>query len=324
MRFVQLGRFGGPEVLEIVETKKPALHPGEVLVRVRAAGVNFFEVLMRQDRYAITPDLPLEMGVEVAGVVESAGETVPEEIVGKRVAVPLFATGATGGYSDYVVARKDDIYPLPNNLSFEDAAALQVQGLTALHMARQGSPEARSILVTAAAGGVGSLLVQLARSSGASMIIAAAGTDEKRELARSLGAGAAVDYSRPGWIEEVREITGGGVDLAYDLVGGGHAKSCLQALAPGGELVFGALGRVDFDPSELEELFAQNQSIRGFALLPLLTDEGLKKDLAWLFDQAASGRLRVLNGGRYPLDEVADAHRALESRSTVGKVVLVP
>lgn len=324
MRIVQLSRFGGPEVLEIVETKKPALHPGVVLVRVRAAGVNFFEVLMRQDRYAITPDLPMSMGVEAAGVVESVGEAVPQEIVGKRVAVPLFAAGADGGYSDYVVARQDDIYLLPDRLSFDDAAALQVQGLTALHMVRQGSPEAKSILVTAAAGGVGSLLVQLARSSSESLIIAAAGTDEKRQLARSLGADAAVDYSRPGWSEEVREIAGGGVDLAYDLVGGAHTKPCLQSLAPGGELVFGALGRVDLEPSTLEELFAQNQSIRGFALLPLLTGEGLKKDLAWLFDQAASGRLRVLNGGRYPLDEVADAHRALESRSTVGKVVVVP
>ena len=156
MRFVQLSRFGDAEVLEVLEQATPVPGSGEVLVRVRAAGLNYFEVLMRQDRYAVTPDLPLAMGVEVAGIVEAAGEDVPAKIVGTRVAVPLFALGATGGYADYVVAGAGDICALPYNLSFEDAAALQVQGLTALHIVRRSSPKAKSVLITAAAGGVGS------------------------------------------------------------------------------------------------------------------------------------------------------------------------
>jgi NADPH:quinone reductase len=325
MRVVQLSRFGGPEVLEVLETPTPDLKPAEVLIRVRAAGINFFEVLMRQDRYATTPDLPLSMGVEVAGLVEAVGSNVPTEIVGRRVAVPLFAIGQAGGYADYVVAGERDIFTLPDTLSFEDAAALQVQGLTALHMVRQSAPKAKTILVTAAAGGVGSLLVQIARSSGTSLLIAAAGTDEKRQLALSLGADVAVDYSNRCWSEDVRALTGGrGVDIVYDLVGGALTKACLEALAPGGELIFGALGRVDLDRADLEDLFARNQSIRGFALLPLVTAAGMKTDLAWLFDQAAEGRLTVLHGGRYPLDQVADAHRAVESRATAGKVVLIP
>ena len=325
MRFVQLSRFGGAEVLEILEKDVPAPGPGQVLVRVRAAGVNFFEVLMRQDRYAVTPDLPLAMGVEVAGIVEAAGEEVAANGVGARVAVPLFALGATGGYADYVVAGEDDICALPDHLSFEDAAALQVQGLTALHMVRQSPPKAKSVLVTAAAGGVGSLLVQMVRSSGADLLIAAAGTDDKRQLAQSLGADVTVDYTQPQWSEEVREATGGrGVDIVYDLVGGSLTGSCLQALAGEGHLLFGALGRVDLDNSDLEEAFAQNQSIGGFALLPLISRQTLKRDLAWLFDEVADGRLRLLRGTTFALDKVANAHRALESRATVGKVVLVP
>ena len=325
MRIVQLSRFGGPEVLEILETAIPALKPADVLIRVRAAGVNFFEVLMRQDRYATTPDLPLSMGVEVAGLVEAVGKGVSPDILGKRVAVPLFAIGQAGGYADYVIAEERDICRLPDTLSFEAAAALQVQGLTALHMVQQTVPKAKTILVTAAAGGVGSLLVQLARSSGARLVIAAAGTKEKRQLALSLGADIAVNYSSRRWSDDVREATGGrGVELIYDLVGGALTKACLEGLAPGGELVFGALGRVDLDRADLEDLFARNQSIRGFALLPLITGSDLRTDLAWLFDQAATGKLTVLHGGCYPLARVAEAHRAVESRATVGKVVLVP
>lgn len=325
MRSVQLSRFGGPDVLKLVETSIPALGPGEVLVRVRAAGVNFFEILMRKDRYAVTPDLPLSMGVEAAGVIEAAGENVPKDNVGTRVAVPLFAIGGSGGYSDYVVARRDDVCPLPDRLSFEDAAALQVQGLTALHMTRQNSPRDKAVLITAAAGGVGSLLVQLARKNGARFVVAAAGSPDKRRAALSLGADAAVDYLRAAWIDEVLEITEGrGVDIAYDLVGGEMTRSFLQSLASGGELVFGALGRVELERPDLETMFAKNQSIRGFALLSVATGKELKRDLAWLFERAAGGELKLIQGGRFPLDRVADAHRAVESRVSIGKVVLVP
>lgn len=325
MKVVQISRFGGPEVLEVVESATPALKSAEVLIRVRAAGINFFEVLMRQDRYAIRPALPLSPGVEVAGVVEGVGGGVRSTILGQRVAVPLFAIGQTGGYADYVVAEERDILALPDALSFEDAVALQVQGLTALHMVRRSPPKRKAVLITAGAGGVGSLLVQLARSNGASMVIAAAGSDQKRRLALSIGADVAIDYSRPSWSEDVLKITGGrGVDIIYDLVGGSLTKASLRALAPEGELAFAALGRADLDSADLEDLFAGNQNLRGFALLPLLNGSGVRADLAWLFDQAALGRLTILNGGRYPLDRVADAHRVVESRATSGKVVLIP
>jgi NADPH2:quinone reductase len=325
MKAVQLSRFGGPEVLEIVETPTPAPQPGEVLVRVQASGINFFEILMRQDRYAVTPGLPMMPGVEATGVIEALGDGVASPAVGARVAVPLFAIGRSGGYADYVVADAASVVPLPDEVSFEDATALMVQGLTALHLVRRSPPKDRAVLVNAAAGGVGSLLVQLVRDSGARLMIAAAGSDEKRELALALGADIAVDYGCPDWVERVREATSGrGADIIYDFIGGSFTKACLDALAPGGELVFGALGRFSLDQATMESLFARNQSLKGFALLPLLTPDTLKADLGWLFDEAANGRLKVIQGGRYPLDQAADAHRAVERRHTVGKVVLIP
>lgn len=325
MKAVQLNRFGGPEVLEIVETPTPAPQPGEVLVCVQAAGINFFEILMRQDRYAVTPELPMMLGVEAAGVIDALGDGVASPAVGSRVAVPLFAIGRSGGYAEYVVADAASVVPLPDDLSFEYATALMVQGLTALHLVRQSPPNAKAVLVNAAAGGVGSLLVQLARDSGARLVIAAAGSDEKRELALALGADIAVDYSSPDWVERVREATGGrGAEIIYEFIGGSFTKACLDALAPSGELVFGALGRFRLDQAAMDGLFAQNQSVKGFALLPLLTPDTLKTDLGWLFDEAANGRLKVIQGGRYLLDRAADAHRAVERRETVGKVVLIP
>lgn len=325
MKAVQLNRFGGPEVLEIVETPTPAPQPGEVLVGVQAAGINFFEILMRQDRYAVTPELPMMLGVEAAGVIEALGDGVASPAVGARVAVPLFAIGRSGGYAEYVVADAASVVPLPDELSFEDATALMVQGLTALHLVRQSPPNAKAVLVNAAAGGVGSLLVQLARDSGARLVIAAAGSDEKRELALALGADIAVDYSSPDWVKRVREATGGrGADIIYEFIGGSFTKACLDALAPGGELVFGALGRFRLDQAAMEGLFAQNQSVKGFALLPLLTPDTLKADLGWLFSEATNGRLKIVQGGRYLLDQAADAHRVVERRETVGKVVLIP
>ena len=158
-----------------------------------------------------------------------------------------------------------------------------------------------------------------------SLVAPAASADHKRRIAQSLGADVTVDYSQPKWSEAVRDATAGrGVDIAYDLVGGALTRSCFQALAPEGQLLFGALGRLDLDPPDLEEAFAQNQSMTGIALLPLLSRETLKRDLVWLFDQAANGRLKLLRGSTFALDDVADAHRALEGRATVGKVVLVP
>jgi NADPH2:quinone reductase len=326
MRTIQLNRFGGPDVLDVIEMPKPLPQAGEVLIRVHAAGVNFFEVLMRGDRYAVTPQLPVVLGVEATGTVEALGQGVDTPLLGTRVAAPLFVSKRPfGGYADYVTIDAKLVVPLPDTLSFEDATALMVQGLTAFHLLRQSPPAGKSVLVSAAAGGVGSLLVQLAKRQGASAVIAAAGSRAKLDLALSLGADAAVDYSMTDWPMHVREAAGGaGVDIIYDIVGGSMTAASLEALAPCGELVFAALGRYAIGAAELESMITRNQSLRGFALLPLFTPDGLRANLSKLFHLAANGALVVTTGGRFPLDQVSEAHRLLEDRRSTGKVVLVP
>jgi len=326
MKAVQLSRTGAPEVLETVDIPTPIPGPGEVLVRVHAAGVNFFETLVRQGRYAEAPVLPMVPGVEVAGVVEALGAGVEPELLGARVAVPLFAAGrGSGGYAAYVAVDSAYAFRIPDSLSFEDAVALLVQGLTALFLLRQSPPDGKTVLVTAAGGGVGSLLVQLARRAGATTVIAAAGSPEKLALARKLGADLAIDYSQPEWTRKPESLTEGrGIDTIYETVGGALTHAALEALAPQGELVFGAVGRFELDKPQLEAMLLRNQSLKGFALLPLLTAPLLAESLSELFALASVGRLTVVHGGRYPLDEAAQAHHALESRRTSGKVVLVP
>jgi NADPH2:quinone reductase len=326
MKAVQFTRFGAPDVLELVELPVPEPGPSEVLVRVHAAGVNFFEVLMRADRYAATPDLPMFPGVEVAGIIERAGPGADRSLIGTRVAVPLFAIGrGSGGYAEFAAVDGGAVVPLPDAVSFEAAAALMVQGLTALHLLRRSPVKGKIVLVNAAAGGVGSLLLQLARRDAAKMVIAAASSDEKRALSLSLGADHAADYTAPGWQEDVKRLTGGlGVDIIYETVGGAVSKAALDVLAPCGELVLAAMGRFGLEAADVEHMLDDNQSIKGFSLLPLLTPEGVREDLAALFELAAAGALTVTDGGRFPLHQAAEAHRAIEGRRAVGKVVLVP
>jgi NADPH2:quinone reductase len=329
MRQIQFERFGGPDVLQLIECPTPAPGPGQVLIRVHAIGLNFFDTLMRQNKYAITPVLPAVLGVEIAGTIERLGAGVSDLVQGARVAVPLFATGATGGgYSDYAVVDAGLVVSFPAALSFEAATALMVQGLTALQLVTQIPPAGKTVLINAAAGGVGSLLIQLARRAGAKTLIGGASSAAKLELARDLGCDVVLDYTRPGWIEQAVQATRGyGPDIIYESSGGQVTKDSLAGLAPGGELViYGALNIQEFQlgVSELMQLMFKNQSLTGFVTSALLTPQTLRSGLGALFDLAARGELRVTIGGTYALEHAADAHGALEGRKTMGKVVLVP
>jgi NADPH:quinone reductase len=328
MRAVLMERFGGPEVLELVERPTPAPGPGQVLVRVAAAGINFADTLMRRNRYALTPPLPSVLGHEAAGVIERLGDEVTGLRVGTRVAAPLFAAGAWfGGYSEHVVIDAAFVAPLPDGLSFDAANALMVQGLTALHLTRQAPPGGKTVLVNAAAGGVGSLLVQIAKQSGATTVLAAASSQDKIDRALSLGADVGLNYTEPGWVEKARAATAGaGPDIIYESAGGDVTTASLQALAPHGRmLIFGALNIQSFalGVPELLGLIFRNQWVGGFALAPLLTPSLLQEGLRDLFRRAVEGRIQVTVGGRFPLERAAEAHRALEGRKTSGKVVLV-
>jgi NADPH2:quinone reductase len=202
-----------------------------------------------------------------------------------------------------------------------------VQGLTALHLTKQAPPAGRTVLVNAAAGGVGSLLVQLVRRAGAAKVLAAASSRPKLDHALALGADVAIDYTDPGWVERIRAATGGaGPDIIYESAGGAVTVGSLQALAPLGRIVvFGALNIQGFalGVPELLGLIFRNQSLSGFALAPLLDPEGLREGLRTLFDLTVGGALEVSVGGAYPLERAAEAHRALEERRTTGKLVLV-
>jgi NADPH2:quinone reductase len=325
LKIIQIDEFGEPEVLKLREVPRPEIQADdEVLVRVHASGVNFFEVLMRRDRYAVTPPLPARPGVEVAGVIEAAGRRTALP-VGSRVAVPLFAHGGDGGYADYVVVKDAACVPLPDEVPFDAGVALQVQGLTALHAVRQTSPKGRPVLVTAAGGGVGTLLIQLARQAGAGRIVALAGSREKLDTALSLGADIAVNHRDDDWLAQCAAASGGdGFSIVYDFVGGDFGASLTTLLAPTGTLLFGALGRFALDTGGMNALLERGQTVKGFALIPLLQAGDPRQDLAELFRLATSGKLVPVIGARFALGQASDAHRLSEARASIGKIVLVP
>lgn len=331
MKAVQISRFGGPEVLELIELPAPVPARGEVLVRVSASGVNFADALMRADRYAMTPPLPAILGQEVVGTVAGHGVGVDARLwpVGLRVAAPLFAIGRfLGGYAEQVSLPADALVAVPEALSDAEAAALMAQGLSALHLLRQAPARGLRVLVTAAAGGVGSFLVQLARQSGAKQVVAAASATEKLRFAQNLGADAGVNYTAPDWIEAARSAFGGaGADLVFDSVGRHITRDCQALLAPQGRLmIYGALNLHDFrlDEADLQRMIFRNQSLSGFALAPLLTPEGLRRDLSELFGLAARRTLRVTIDSTHRLEDAAEAHRRIESRASRGKIILTP
>jgi len=329
MKSIVLSRFGGPDVLSVQDGPAPTPAAGEALVRVAAAGVNFADTLMRRDAYVMSPPLPVVLGSEAAGVVTAVGAGVDAGWIGRRVAAPLFASNVHfGAYAEAVTIDARFLVALPDGIDDATAVALQAQGLSARHLVMQADPKGASVLVTAAAGGVGSLLIQLARLAGASTVVAAASSAAKLDLARSLGADAVVDYSKPGWDDAVLAATGGnGPDVIYDSVGGAITTRCLELLAPRGRaLLYGALNPAAFSlgGADLVRMVFKNQWLGGFALVPQIDAEAVRTGLDALFDAVARGDLVVLSGGTFPFSRVGEAHAALEGRRTVGKVVLVP
>jgi NADPH2:quinone reductase len=314
---VRLDAFGGPEELHLVEVPDPVLGAGQVLVRTAAAGITFVETQVRAGRPPWPgpgPALPVVLGNGVEGEVIGVGEEVDPSWLGRRV---VTATGGFGGYADQVVVDAAAPIPVPDGLGLGEAVALLADGRTALGLVRAASlaPGDR-VLVTAAAGGVGSLLVQLARAAGVKQVVAAAGGERKLALAAGLGADATVDYTRPGWADALD-----GLDVGFDGVGGQVGADLLAAMAPGGRvLVYGGAG----GPMTTADAVA----VRGLTLVPGHTVVRSPEDNRALVEQAlalaAAGRLRPVIGQRFPLARAADAHQSIEARQTVGKTILIP
>lgn len=322
MLAVRIHETGGPEKLRADEVPVPAPGAGEIRLRVEAAGINFVDTYHRTGLYPST--MPHTLGAEAAGVVTALGEGVTGFRIGDRVATPR----ATGGYAEETLAPASHTVVIPAEVSSQLAAAVLLQGLTAHYLATDTFPlkPGDSALVHAGAGGVGLLLIQIARIRGA-RVVATVGSESKIQLAREAGAEQVCNYSRDDFSKAALAFTKAqGVDVAYDAVGKNTFEGTLDSLRPRGMFVsYGnASGPVPpFSPLVLSKkgsLFftrpTLNHYIRTPAELRARTDE--------LFGWIAAGRLNVRIGATFPLTAAADAHRALESRTTTGKLLLLP
>jgi NADPH2:quinone reductase len=322
VRAIRISEWGGPEVLELVEDA-PVPEPGEgqVLVKVARAGINFADTHARENSYLARYELPLTPGAEVAGVVERDGGGFS---AGQRV-VSLVGTG---GYAEYVAADAATTFPIEADVGDATALALLLQGLTAWHLYRTSArlAEGESVVVHAAAGGVGSLAVQLGAPMGAGRVIATASTEDKRALALELGADAAVDVGAEDLAGALIEANGGErVDAVFEMAGGRVFDESMRALAPFGRLVTYGIASREQNEVRTGALMRRSQAVVGFWLMHCLRDPGMVAGpLADLFARAASGELRVVEGEAYGLSEVRRAHEDMQARRTSGKLVLDP
>jgi NADPH:quinone reductase len=324
MKAVQLQKFGGPEVLEIIEIDRPVPTGREVLIEIKAIGVNYADTARREGQYVVKTPLPFIPGAEIAGVVKAVGDKVTGVKPGMRVVTLI----ESGGYSEFALADVRSLIPIPEQLDFQNAAALPLQGLSAYHVLKtMGRLEkGETVLVHAAAGGVGTLSVQLAKLFGAGKIIATASSPEKLELARKMGADVLINYSESNWVEQVLEATGGkGVDVALEMVGGDVFNKTLKCLATFGRLV--VFGAASGEQSRMypSSLMARNQSVIGFFLPQIMRKpELLQTSLVELLTYLGEGKLKLTIGGVFPLVEAANVHVLLQSRKTTGKLILEP
>jgi NADPH2:quinone reductase len=315
MRAIQMKEFGGPEVLELVELPTPEPRPDEVLIKVTRAGLNFADTHTRTNSYVRKATLPLVPGGEVAGVREDTGERV-------------VALVGDGGYAEYAVAPSRLVYPIPDGLDDGAALALIIQGLTAWHLyktaARVGAGE--SVVVHSAAGGVGSLAVQLGHALGAGRVIATASSAEKRALALELGADVAIEPDADGLTERLLDANDGQpVDAVFDMAGGAVFDASYKALAPFGRIV--VCGIASQEPNEVRtgSLLRHSRSVVGFYLFHTLERQAMFTDaLVDLFARAVRGELRTVIGATYTLEQAAQAQIDLRERRTTGKLLLDP
>ncbi|MFE0151027.1 zinc-binding dehydrogenase [Nonomuraea sp. NPDC059007] len=319
MRAIHVREFGGPEVLTPVEVPDPVPGAGELVVDLAVADVIYLDTLLRAGWGAdyFPRDLPYVPGGGGAGVVSAVGAGVDPSWVGRRV-----VARSSTGYAERIVAAAGEVVEIPDGLGFREAAAVLHDGVTALLLARDGAiVKGEWVLVTAAAGGAGSLLVQLARDAGARVAAAARG-EKKLDLARELGAEVVVDYSAEDWRQRVRAATGG-VDLVFDGVGGALGLAAFETAAEGGRFItYGTSGgeftTIDPDLAERRRVRVHNALEAG----PPEQDE-VRDVLAQALDLAAKGVITPRIGATFPLERAADAHASLAERATVGKSLLL-
>jgi NADPH:quinone reductase len=322
MKAVVADPLGGPENLKLIDTQTPEPGEGEVLVKLESIGINFVDIYFREGLYK-APESPVRLGNEGAGTVAAVGKGANFQ-VGQRVAYAM----ARGSYAEYAVVPQKVLVELPEPVTLEDAAAVMLQGMTAHYLTRSTFPlqAGQSCLVHAAAGGTGLLLVQLAKIAGAS-VIATCSTAEKAELVKDHGADHVIRYTEQDFVSEVKRLTdGAGLDVVYDSVGKSTFAKSLDCLRPRGLMT--SFGQSSGPVGEIDPLLlSQKGSL--FLTRPTLTnyisDPGeLKWRASDLFRWIAEGRLKVKIHREYALRDAATAHRDLESRKTLGKLLLKP
>jgi NADPH2:quinone reductase len=314
MRAIQIEEFGGPEAMRLTDVPEPQPADGEVVVEVARAGINFADTHVTRNDYLAKQELPLIPGGEVSG-------RTPD---GRRVAALL----ANGGYAQKVAVNEAVLVPVPDQVSDEEAAALLLQGLTARTLLRVSArlEEGESVVVQGAAGGTGSLAVQLAKGMGAGRVIGLASSVEKRDLARRLGADVAVDSRADDLEAAILEANDGKpVDVVLEMSGGECFEASLRALAPFGRLV--TYGLASGEPVEVRnvDLMRTSRSVVGFWLMHLFgRPQELREGIAELLGAVAARELEVVIGETYPLSEARRAHEDIAARQTHGKLLLDP
>jgi len=322
MKAIQVRVTGGPEKMELVDLPRPAAGAQQAVVKIAAAGVNFIDVYFRTGLYK--SELPVVLGSEAAGTVESVGPGVTEFAPGARVAYAM----VRGSYAEYALVPAAQLVPVPEGVELQTAAAAMLQGMTAHYLTRSTFPlkAGDTCLVHAAAGGVGLLLVQMAHRIGA-RVFGTVSTAEKAKLAKEAGADEVILYQEQDFEAEVKRLTGGrGVDVVYDSVGATTFAKSLNSLRPRGLLaLFGqSSGPVPpFDPNVLNgkgSLFFTRPGLGHYCL----TREELLQRAGDVMGWVSSGELNVRVERTYPLAEAARAHRDLEGRRTAGKLLVIP
>ena len=315
MKAVRMHEFGGPDVLRLEEIEKPVPKPDEVLIKVRVAGLNYSDISRRRGSYLADTPLPVIPGLEAAGTVEEVGSEVTQFKTGDRVLTIMDG----GGYAEFVTVKVPQIFPIPDELDFAESTALLVQGMTAVGLLREAKA-GQSILIHAAAGGVGSILVQLAKFKGLT-VIGTASNSEKLEKVLALGGDFAINYTESHWPQQVRQAVGeDGVDIIIEMVGGEIVGTNLELLAVNGTMwIYGSASGEDYKLS-VGDLLDKNLIVRGYWLT--LEPPSKRAEFAVeLLEYIRKNRLQI-SVTEYPLEKAAEAHRAIEGRKTMGKAVL--
>ncbi|WP_209123000.1 quinone oxidoreductase [Alkalihalobacillus sp. BA299] len=327
MRAIQFKEYGSPDVLQMVDLEKTMPVGKEVLIEIKAIGVNYADIARREGQYVVPTPLPYVPGAEVAGIIAEVGDEVTSVQVGTPV-VTLLGTNKSTGYAEYTIADERGLIPIPKGVDFNLAVALPLQGLSAYHVIKTMGrlEEGESVLVHAAAGGVGTIAVQLAKLMGAGKVIATASNNEKLTLAKELGADVLINYTEEGWEKKVLEYTNGnGVDVALEMAGGDVFYKTLACLAPFGRLVIYGVASGQQSKFYPSSLMAKNQSVIGFFLPQIMRKPELyKQSLTELLQYVQNGQLKLQIGGTYPLGDAAKVHELMQGRQTSGKLILVP